>query len=189
MFKVVPNILPQSEFDEHFGRLHNDSSIPWFYVRGTAMMQKDWNDDHMWNHSFSHTAFDPEWGTTSKLGELLVDFIEGATNQLDIKIKKILRIRIGLITKTPEPVVHGAHVDFYQPHMTGLYYLTTCNGPTIFYNEKWTDSELDEQSLTEQRRVDAEANKFVLFDGTQYHSSISQTDKKQRLAVNFNFEV
>jgi len=189
MFKVVPNILPQTEFDDNFGRLHNDSSIPWFYVRGTSMMQKDWNDDHMWNHSFSHTAFDPEWGTTSKLGELLVDFIEGATNQLDIKIKKILRIRIGLITKTPEPVVHGAHVDFYQPHMTGLYYLTTCNGPTIFYNEKWTDSELDEQSLTEQRRVDAEANKFVLFDGTQYHSSISQTDKKQRLAVNFNFEV
>lgn len=187
MFKVVPNFLPQQEFDKTFGMLNNDPSIPWYYVRGTSDFQRDWNDNHLWNHSFAHTAYDPEFGTTSRLGELCVDFVEGACRQLDISLAKILRIRFGLITKTPEPVEHGAHVDFNQPHVTLLYYLTTCNGPTIMYDQCWPDAE--PSTLTEWRRIPAEANKLVAFDGRRYHSSVSQTDTKQRIAININIEV
>jgi len=30
---------------------------------------------------------------------------------------------------------------------------------------------------------------MLIFDGTTYHSSVSQTDTKQRIAINFNFEI
>jgi hypothetical protein len=187
MFKVIPNFLPQQEFDSGVGRVIHDPSIPWFWVRGTSDIKRDFDDNAHWDHSFAHTAY--EFGEpTSFLGIKCEEILKQACSKLDLKLKYILRIRLGLITKTPEPVEHGGHLDFKKPHMTALYYLTTCNGPTIFYNEKWQEG-VTHSTLTEARRVPAEQNKLLVFDGTTYHSSISQTDTKQRIAINFNFEV
>jgi len=187
MFKVIPNLLPQQEFDSGVGQVRHDPSIPWFWVRGTSDVKRDFDDDSHWDHSFAHTAY--EFGEpTSFLGVKCEEILKRTCERLDLKLKYILRIRFGLITKTPEPIEHGGHVDFKQPHMTALYYLTTCNGPTIFYNEKWQE-DTQPSTLTEARRVPAEENKMLVFDGTTYHSSVSQTDTKQRIAINFNFEI
>lgn len=185
MFKVIPNFLPQQEFDSGVGMVRHDPSIPWFWVRGTSDIKRNFDDDHEWDHSFAHTAFE-DGKPTSFLGVKCEEILKQACDRADLKLKNILRIRFGLITKTPEPVLHGGHVDFKQPHLTALYYLTTCNGPTVFYEEKWPT---ENKTLTEARRVPAEENKMLIFDGTTYHSSISQTDTKQRIAINFNFEI
>jgi len=187
VFKVIPNLLPKEEFESGVGRVRHDPSIPWFWVRGTSDVKRDFDDDSHWDHSFAHTAY--EFGEpTSFLGVKCEDILKRTCQQLDLKLKYILRIRFGLITKKPEPIEHGGHVDFKQPHLTALYYLTTCNGPTIFYDQKWQENQLPTE-LTEARRVQAEENKMLVFDGTTYHSSVSQTDTKQRIAINFNFEI
>ena len=87
----------------------------------------------------------------------------------------ILRIKSNLLTKTEQHVVHGMHEDFQnfrQEYKTAILYMNTNNGYTLFKNGE---------------RVDSVANRVVIFDGKEKHSSVSQTDTNVRCVINFNW--
>jgi hypothetical protein len=180
------NFLPLDEFNGTFGTIRNNTAFPWFYSKNTAYDDTRENEDtiNLWDFSFSNNLYidgKPE----SFVGERSVDLLKKICQHFNLKLKEVIRIRAGLITRTPTPITHNPHVDYTFPHCTALFYLSTCNGFTTLYNQKWPNDTV----LTEMTTVMTEENKVIVFDGLQYHSSTSQTDTKQRIVINFNFTI
>mgnify|MGYP006292180057 CR=1 FL=1 len=186
MFIEKNNFLPTQEFETTFGTLRNNTSFPWYYSKNTAYddLRPGEQEYNLWDFSFSNTLY-IDGAPTSFVGEEGAKLLEKICNHSNLKLKEIIRIRAGLITRTPYHITHNAHVDYIFPHHTALFYITSCNGPTIMYNQKYPNDTI----LTEQAKIMPEENKIVVFDGLQYHSSTSQTDTKQRIVINFNFKV
>jgi hypothetical protein len=180
------NFLPATEFNASFGTIKNSNTFPWFYSKNTAYDDNRIDEEqfNLWDFSFSNTLY-IDGAPTSFVGEKSAELLVKICDCFGLTLKEILRIRIGLITKTPENVIHNAHIDFEEPHHTALFYLTTCNGPTILYNQLHPDNII----FTEKEKIFPEENKVVVFNGLQYHASTSQTDTKQRIVINFNFKV
>lgn len=114
-------------------------------------------------------------------------------------VKDLLRIRIGLIPGSIDSnkvMAHMPHIDYTFPHQTALIYFTTCNAPTIIYNEKFDHEkfgedpsliDLTKMSFTEKRRVECVENTMFVFDGLHYHSSTIPFDVDRRVVMNINF--
>lgn len=181
-----PNFLPTHEFETTFGKLRDSSIFPWYYSKNTAYddLRPGENEYNLWDFSFSNTLY-IDGAPTSFVGEECTKLLKKICDDSNLKLKEIIRIRAGLITRTPEHLVHSAHVDYTFPHYTALFYISTCNGPTVMYNQKYPNNIV----LTEMKKIMPEANKIVVFDGLQYHSSTTPTDVKQRIVINFNFTV
>tara|TARA_R110000868_G_scaffold249880_2_gene506331 strand:+ start:2312 stop:2866 length:555 start_codon:yes stop_codon:yes gene_type:complete len=177
------NFLSKVEFNSTVGQLRDSSTFPWYYSKNTAY-ELDVNDQELWDFSFSNTIY-VENDLPSFFRDSSINLLKRICKSVNLKLKKVLRIRAGMITKTPVQQQHNPHVDFNEPHLTALFYLTTCNAPTIIYNQLYPNDVV----LTELKRIDAEENKIVIFDGLHYHASTSQTDTKQRIVINFNFTV
>ena len=177
------HFLPKEEFDSTFGQLRDNTNFPWYYSKNTAYTASE-DDQSLWDFSFSNVLYID--GIPSNFaGQESAKLLEKICQSENFKLKEILRIRAGLITKTPIQNIHMAHVDFTTPHYTALFYLTTCDAPTIIYNQVYPNDII----LTEMARVTSEENKVVIFDGLRYHASTTQTDKKQRIVINFNFTI
>lgn len=180
------NFLPTNEFESTFGKLKNNATFPWYYSKNTAYddLRPGENEFNLWDFSFSHNLY-ADGEPMSFIGEESTKLLKRICESFDLKLKEIIRIRAGLITRMPNQITHAAHVDYTYPHHTALFYITTCDAPTILYNQKYPNNIV----LTEQCRITAEENKVVVFDGLQYHSSTGPTDVKQRIVINFNFKV
>ena len=152
-------------------------------------------EPNKYSHSWAHFAV-MEGVSVSKLGDILelvaLDALEKSGQQVD----KILRVRLGLHSISPESFVGGPHVDLNYPHMVALIYLTDSDGDTIIYNEKYQPSNLStyeyyEQVLnsqvTEAARSTPEENKMIWFDGGYYHSSSNPTTVAKRIVMNINY--
>ncbi len=185
MFIEKRNFLPKSEFETTFGTLRNSATFPWYYSKNTAYddLRPGENDFNLWDFSFSHNLYSDNQAL-SFIGQECEKLLKNICESCDLKLTEIIRIRAGLITRTPTQITHAAHVDYTYPHTTALYYVSTCDAPTIVYNQEYPNSVV----LTEMTRVSAEENKVVIFNGLQYHSSTSPTDVKQRIVINFNFK-
>jgi hypothetical protein len=177
------NLLSSEDFERDFGFLNGDAGFPWFYSKNTAYEATQ--DDHrLWDFSFSHTVF-ANGGGSSPLTDRSIALTKKICEAFNFKLIEIKRIRLGMMTKTPTHYTHNAHVDYPFPHMTALFYLTTCNGPTVLYDQKFPNDML----LKTDKIIYPEQNKVVVFDGLTYHSSTTQTDCKQRIVMNINFMV
>ena len=68
---------------------------------------------------------------------------------------------------------HTKHTDIknFKKYETAIYYLTTTNGSTTIGDKKVKDKE----------------NRIVFFDGKTKHNANIQTDKTERLVINFNY--
>lgn len=120
-------------------------------------------------------------------------------DNLDLKIKDLLRIRIGMQIGNhlaDDWIVNSPHIDGESPHKTALIYLTTCNAPTVFYNTVFDPScEMSSYEFYSQNRkkfkswkeIQSVENCAVLFDGLRYHSSTIPNDVSRRIVININF--
>jgi hypothetical protein len=105
-----------------------------------------------------------------------------------IPFTRLVRIRIGLITAMNFNKSHDPHTDMPVSHKTALLYLNTVDGDTTLYNEFHNPNstiKIDKWSV--QHSIKPEANRALIFDGFQYHSSSAPTINPYRLVVNYNF--
>ncbi len=186
MFIEKKNFLPKIEFEKTFGTLKGSSTFPWYYSKNTAYddLRPGETEYNLWDFSFSHNLYSDN-EALSFIGKECETLLHKICESCNLKLKEIIRIRAGLITRTPHQITHAAHVDYTYDHHTALFYITTCDAPTIIYNQKYPNSIV----LTEMMRISSEENKVVIFDGLQYHSSTSPTNVKQRIVINFNFKI
>jgi hypothetical protein len=103
--------------------------------------------------------------------------------------KVVGRSRLDMTTyRGEEQVKFGAHIDLNGYHHTTIFYFTTCNGPTVIYNERLMRGDVPENlNLTEKERVYPKENRLVLFPGNHIHTGMSATDSPNRILLNSNF--
>ena len=88
-----------------------------------------------------------------------------------LKFKQMRKIKANLVPCTPKIIEHGMHAD-KKVGRTGIFYLNTCNGYTIF---------------EDGTKIMSEENKYIEFKSKLKHTGSSCTDKKRRIVINFNY--
>ncbi|HYJ10261.1 MAG TPA: hypothetical protein VEX18_14660, partial [Polyangiaceae bacterium] len=91
---------------------------------------------------FSHIAYlaDDQEPSASPLSSLLLPILFVFCEKAKLEFNALLRIRIGLFTRTPgETAHHNPHVDFSQPHRTAVYYVNDSDGDTVVFDESIAD--------------------------------------------------
>ncbi len=131
-------------------------------------------------------------GIYSSMYDLLCIPLMVACSRNNIKLSKLIRIRIGLILANEKQITHAPHVDYTTPHKTMLFYLTDSDGPTILYKQKHSGiindpAGADKDSLEVDQHINPVENKSVIFDGLHFHSSTTPKNEKFRIVINYNF--
>lgn len=154
--KIIDNFLDQKDF-KAIQSLVLSYTFTWNFsivdVRSESI-----NDYHL-----SH-VFTPE-----------DQFIQATFPFIDkIKPEKILKIKANLQPRTSTNIVQSFHTDFPPEwnNRTGIFYLNTCDGYTLFSDET---------------KVESVENRFVEFDGCIEHTGVTCTDAPGRFVINFNW--
>ena len=146
---------------------------------------------------FSHIAYvvEDEESTISPMSSLLLPILFVFCEKAGIEYNMLLRIRVGLFTKTTiEALHHNPHVDFSQPHRTAVYYVNDSDGDTFVFNQTFDDVSVDdsakyanENKFTIAGRVSPRKGTMMCFDGRHYHASMHPMKANKRIAITFNF--
>jgi hypothetical protein len=117
---------------------------------------------------FVHTIY-CQYVQQSELNDFLRPFYLRSEFAVLIKSK----IDFTLRTETHKQNVMHTDMPFIDvPYKTGILYLTTNNGYTLF---------------EDGTKVESVANRFVVFDGNIKHCGVSQTDVSKRICLNLNW--
>ena len=141
-----------------------DCFFPWYYQENTARLKRK-----EFYFQFAHVFFEHD-KINSNYFELLDPILS------KIKMKKLRRIKANLTTMHHEVRPLKAHIDYMDTSKkarTGIYYVNTNNGCTIFPKIK--------------KEIKSKANRFVSFPVNTQHTGTTHTDEKIRLVINFNY--
>jgi len=163
---------------------------PWHFLKNTAYASIDNNQPYQ--SSWQWMLFN-QGESNSHLVSVAESILVKALYELDIPYNKLIRIRAGLTTRTPSPVIHDPHVDWENDHMTALYYVNDSDGDTLLYDRFRQPSDepswkiLESETFNIVDRITPKADRMVIFNGLQYHSSTSPVETDHRIILNFNF--
>jgi hypothetical protein len=167
---IVDNFLEEQEFKK-IQDLLLGSWFPWFFNNGIVSLdEKNFNLQNradLFDFQFTHTFV--------REGKIVSDsFIHIARIIEKLNPKQVLRIKSNLITPTLEHIQTRFHTDVEDTTgvKTGIFYLNTNNGFTIF---------------EDGTRIPSIENRFILFDADTLHAGTSCTNQKSRCLINFNF--
>lgn len=175
----MENLLGPNHYHNILTRIDSPTTA-WFRGETSATAE---DEPLAYHSSFSNLIFKKDTGPLNDLFDLTLTILLTAMDQQQKHLKDLLRIRIGLITRTPTPIVHPPHKDFHTPHRTGLYYLNDSDGDTTIYKE----TQLSDQ-YTVSETVSPKANKWHDFDGSHYHSSATPINHEKRIVITYNYE-
>jgi hypothetical protein len=186
--KIKTHSIPK-QYQEHILSTVTHRAFPWFSVH-----EKWQNKTRLtFSHLVSNDGPDlPSGSTATEYYNTFLPISYVMAELLGKPIKKILRIRLGLILPTPwseesnnveyQQSGEDQHVDFFVPHYTGLYYINNSDGDTTVYNETNISD-----SYTELAKISPEQGKICIFNGSHYHTSGTPTSSNYRLVATFNF--
>jgi len=199
VLQIYDNILPKETFE--FFKSQCVDNVSWDFVDNAAYRQIDIENVNISNkvnkYSFARTVFGRRDGTKLPEFEVCVANITVMLANTGISINGLKRIRFGLLTGSDRKIVNTPHVDFYEPHITGLFYFNNSDGETVFYKKihdlsvdpttvpQWVTTWEDDLNQIETK-IESKENRLVLFNGLTYHSSTRPTDVSKRVVMNFN---
>jgi hypothetical protein len=182
---LIDNCLPQLFFNDIVSRVTDWGKVPYVFVPNTAYPRPEINDPL--DYSFCHMVFD-RGNILSSLHDTLNGALLIMLDSAKISFTRLIRIRVGLITAMDINKRHDPHTDMPARHKTALLYLNTVDGDTTLYNEFHDPNSATKiDKWTVQHSIKPEANRALIFDGFQYHSSSTPTTNPYRLIVNYNF--
>ena len=162
--KVIDNFLPSYQFDKFQSFLMGEN-FDWYNNDGVTHP-----DDGL--YQFIHTFY--KWSPTSSF-QLPTSSFQWIEPYLSFfNMKKVYKIKANLNPRSGYHIKAGYHIDNIPCSKTAILYVNTCNGGTEF---------------KEGDRVDSVANRVVIFDPTLEHRSVTCTDEKRRIVINFNYDV
>jgi hypothetical protein len=199
VYKIYDNVLPKETFE--FFKSQCVDNVSWDFVENSAYRQSDIKNleiiDSKNKYSFARTVFGKRDGSKLPEFEVCVANITFMLADTGVSINGLKRIRFGLLTGSDKKIVNTPHVDFYEPHITGLFYFDNSDGETVFYNKihnlnmnpnevpKWVTTWENDPACIETK-VESKENRLVLFNGLNYHSSTRPTNVSKRVTMNFN---
>ena len=169
--KIVDNVIKEYDLNLLYTNL-TSNLVPWTFNHNVA-----YGDGKM-QYGFSTNVYDDGVLENPSLSLLLNPVYK------QLKVKELIRCRIGFIFYSGGEEIHDPHIDFEFPHKTSLFYVNNSSGATVIYNEKYGDK-FDQYTV--KKKIEPVANRIITFNGLQYHSSSSPKEKGYRLVVTFNY--
>lgn len=163
--KKYDNFLPIEDINKIKSILLGNQ-FPW-YINKVVSFAND--------AQFTHVFYDNE-----TINSTAFDVISPILNKL--KYKRLIRIKANLLPKTGEIIHHEYHIDF-QNCTTGIFYINSNNGKTIFKNGMY-----EKISSINSMWCESIENRFITFDSNLYHKGTTCTDENFRCVINFNYE-
>lgn len=173
----VDNFLPESINKELFSIVSNEIVFPWRLLSSTS---GDINHkyDGLRQFGLVHLLYDKNLKYSSEYFAPFLIMNNYIQSTFNLKIKELLRYRLGLNLKvSEETIIHSAHIDYDFNHLVFLYYLNDSDGATYFYTK----------DNSEPIHINPKKNTGVLFDGQILHSSSTPTKNSKRIVLNINF--
>tara|TARA_Y100001938_G_C7918694_1_gene343285 strand:+ start:126 stop:638 length:513 start_codon:yes stop_codon:yes gene_type:complete len=168
--EVIDNFLPEDDFLDLQSLLLGEY-FPWYYNDyvltppvHTPFNSLDYDDYACTNYQFIHLIYKD--GDKSSFYSYVEPFIT------KLEVKDLFRIKANLNPKTLNHKYGGYHFDPYRKGKIGVYYVNDNNGGTQF---------------KKGGKVNSVANRMVIFDANLEHTSVTCTDKKRRIVINFNY--
>jgi len=158
---VIDNFLPDS-LHQDLKSLVLGGNIPWTYCPGAT--RADIQDEFY----FVHTVISP--GHSSHIFKDIKPILYFIDDRMGFVIDDLQRINCTLTTNQGVRKRTEMHVDGYEPHYVGIYYINDNNGPTV----------------VEDTEVECVANRFLLFEGSKMHCGTLQDDCHARVNIVFN---
>jgi hypothetical protein len=156
--KIIDNFLPEEQFKKIKNIMMGDM-FEWYYINGVVH-----NDPKSTQFQFIHVFFD----RLPRENYLILEDLIKKINPFSI-----VRIKSNLLTKTNKKITFPYHTDFKKSNLiTGIYYLNTNNGKTLFKNGE---------------EVESIENRYIYFDSKLEHTGTTCTDKNTRVLINFNY--
>jgi len=177
--KVYDGVLTKDEanFIEKF---LISPDFPWHFQPKSVSYSSEYADDDRYREiSFFSHVFHKNYKEQSGHCFLVTKTLERFTNVTGIQIGEIIRSQANLthpINGLQLPSV--PHIDdFVRNHNVLIYYANDSEGETIIY----------ENGLV-AARVPPKKNRFVIFDGSTFHSGMLPVNNATRLILNVNLE-
>lgn len=190
---VIDDAVPSLLF-ERFQREVLSSDLNWRYIPSTAYRGRNQEDNY--DSSFTHVALYDGRIMSDSL-HLCESVLLSALSKIDMRVRSLLRLRLGMFMRSAENFIHPPHIDSEVPHMTALLYVNESDGDTFLYKERYQNfHELNAadyyqlkllEYVTIEQRVTPKPNRLVVFDGLQYHASSSPVASTRRIVLNCNF--
>ena len=158
MIQVIDKFLNVEDLNI-LSSLMNSENFPWYYKDHKVIP----GDGHS---QFVHTFYN-DFNSTSSFFNYLMPFIN------KLKISSIKRIKANMTLKSNKIISYKFHTDFIDKNIkTGIFYINTNNGKTIFKNGK---------------EVESIKNRMIIFPSKLEHTGTSNTDTQNRIVINFNW--
>jgi hypothetical protein len=168
--------------------------MSWNFSDEIARSASAFKDSHP---GFGHMAYlaDENEPVVSPMSSLLLPILFVFCDKAKIEYRALLRIRVGLFTRTiGDAKHHNPHVDYGEPHRTAVYYVNDADGDTVIFDQTFDDVSVEasaryanENRFTIRRSIAPRKGKMICFDGRHYHASAYPTTASKRIAVTFNF--
>jgi hypothetical protein len=170
------------------------SALGWYFHKETARPGLNFSQSY---GGFFHMAYDAASPSpvASVINALLVPLLFVSLDKAQLTLNGLVRVRLGMFPRTLLDVpYHNPHVDFYEPHLVGLYYVNDSDGDTVVFNETYDDVSQEQSVLhtkegrfTIARRISPKKGRMVGFDGRHYHASMHPMKASSRIAIAFSF--
>ena len=213
--KIIDNFFPEEQFN-HLQEVILGQFMPWRYTENISVPEWFVVNDPnaIETSALQSDLFEIEHnGYMSKECIELSSIFESMVDRLGFEIKDLLRIRASM--KWPQSHIkeHNyniPHIDLQEPHTVALFYVNDSDGPTRIFDQyqpkdrvypriknieeleypgvkkKFNDFYITE-GFTVKQLIEPKANRMVVFDGYQYHTSGLPISSSRRVILNINF--
>jgi len=158
---IIDNVFPNNIFGniEEFVMGNN---INWNYAQGTVNKEDlDWR--------FTSTIYHSKSGFMSNRYQIFSPIFDFLHVQTLVNVK----LNCDIYTQTPEQRFFHTDSSFYGDFsFTAILYFNDCNGKTIF---------------EDGAEVQSKRNRMVIFNSSEKHAGVTQTDMPRRCLLNINF--
>ena len=181
-----------------------DNGFPWFFISSDVAYSTDgymFGDENLMDINpdqktvgFTHVLLDQNNVESPYLTHFnpILDCLQDAVGHPI----NFLRVRLALQLANGKDSHNAPHTDSELDHYAALLYMNDSSGETHFFDQfddpnegnvdqRWYKGRT--QEYTVKHTIKPEANKLIVFDGHQYHSSANPTTNPWRVVLNFNF--
>tara|TARA_R110000787_G_scaffold244265_1_gene350215 strand:- start:1249 stop:1740 length:492 start_codon:yes stop_codon:yes gene_type:complete len=158
MANVIDNFLPDAEFKK-LQEIIMGNGMPWYYNPNITNDAVD-NQHFYMSHKFYGSGF------TSEMFSEIVPLINA------IEPDALIRVKANMYPNQGKLHQHESHFDYDFSHQAAVFGINDNDGGTIFSNGY---------------AVESKANRIVMFDGSDLHSSTTCTNASVRVNININY--
>ena len=164
-YKVIDNFLSEDIFLKTISKI-SDLNFSWKYnnmVTGNEIKEN-------MNGYFTYLVYTNQMKFVGNfINDSLMRIFRPILNKMDIK--RLIRIKLNLYTRTDYLVHHDDHIDYPFSHKGGLFSLNTCDGFTVI----------------DGKEIPSVANRMIFFDPSIPHHSTNCTNAPHRMNININY--